>query len=162
MAKALWNFKTQAGRLTIIKKQGSLTYVNDTASTRPEATTAAVTAFANTAIHLIIGGSRKHPQAQQYEDMFNNIKSANVQTIALIGSLASWLAKRAARVGLPKDCVLAQSGTLAKAVSLCQRRAAAARKKTSQVILLSPGCESFGEFVDYRQRGEKFRELVIR
>lgn len=32
--------------------------------------------------------------------------------------------------------------------------------RKNDIILLSPACESFGEFKDYRQRGERFRELV--
>ncbi len=157
MALALWRFGTEDGRLTIVARRGNITYVNDTASTRPEATAAATAAFAGSKLHLIIGGSRLHPRPEQYEAMFKKLKALDVQTVALIGTLAPWLAKRAARVGF-KDDVVAQVGTLPKAVALCQRRAA--HNKEQQVIILSPGCESFGEFRSYQERGEKFGQLV--
>jgi UDP-N-acetylmuramoylalanine-D-glutamate ligase len=157
MASALWRFGTEDGRLTVVTRQRNITYVNDTASTRPEATAAAAAAFVGSKLHLIIGGSRLHPRAEQYEAMFKKLKALDVQTVALIGALAPWLAKRAARVGL-KDDVVAQVGTLPKAVALCQRRAA--HNKEPQAIILSPGCESFGEFHDYRERGDKFRQVV--
>jgi UDP-N-acetylmuramoylalanine--D-glutamate ligase len=158
MARALWNFKTQEGRLSIVRKQGTATYVNDTASTRPEATAAAVAAFPGSAIHLILGGSRQHPQARQYEELFKILARHNVQTVALIGSLASWLAKRAKAAGLASTVHIAEVKNLAAAAKLCTTRAKLA--KGAQVVLLSPGCESFGEFKDYRERGEKFYESI--
>ncbi len=159
MAGALWKFGTEEGRLTVVAKRSSVTYVNDTASTRPEATAAAAGAFVGSKLHLIVGGSRQHPRADQYEAMFRKLKQLDVQTVALIGKMAPWLAKRAARVGLA-DNVVSVAGTLPKAFSLCQRRAA--RGSGAQSIILSPGCESFGEFHDYRERGERFVQLVNR
>lgn len=157
MAGALWKFGTEEGRLTVVAKRGSVTYVNDTASTRPEATAAAAAAFAGSKLHVIVGGSRQHPRADQYEAMFRRLRAADVATVALIGKLAPWLAKRATRAGLAAD-VVAVAGTLPKAFALCQRRAA--KLAGPQAIILSPGCESFGEFHDYRERGERFVELV--
>ncbi len=37
---------------------------------------------------------------------------------------------------------------------------AAKRAKSGDVVLLSPGGTSFDSFVDFAQRGERFRELV--
>ena len=159
MAGALWKFGTEEGRLTVVARRGSVTYVNDTASTRPEATLAAFGAFADAKVHLIIGGSRQHPRADQYEAMFRKLKSGGVATVALIGKLAPWLAKRASRAGLSDD-VVSVAGAMPKAFAACEKRAA--RGTGPQAIVLSPGCESFGEFRDYRERGERFVELVNR
>jgi UDP-N-acetylmuramoylalanine--D-glutamate ligase len=48
-----------------------------------------------------------------------------------------------------------RSGDLERALK--QARLAAT---PGQVILLSPACASFDQFVDFEQRGQRFRELV--
>ena len=47
------------------------------------------------------------------------------------------------------------SGDLATAV-----RTAASDSLLGETVLLSPACASFDQFVDYEERGERFRELV--
>ena len=44
---------------------------------------------------------------------------------------------------------------LAEAVKQAEESA-----QSGEAVLLSPGVESFGEFRDYRERGEKFKQLV--
>ena len=34
--------------------------------------------------------------------------------------------------------------------------------KSGDVVLLSPACSSFDEFSSYAERGEKFKEIVLR
>jgi len=48
-----------------------------------------------------------------------------------------------------------QVGTLERAVE-----EASSRARPGEAVLLSPGCESFDQFTDYRQRGDRFVELV--
>ena len=46
-------------------------------------------------------------------------------------------------------------GTLEQAV-----QTALARMQTNDILLLSPGCASWDQFSDYRERGERFSDLV--
>ena len=46
-------------------------------------------------------------------------------------------------------------GDLQRAVAEAARRAL-----PGEVVLLAPACASFDQFVDYAERGERFRELV--
>jgi UDP-N-acetylmuramoylalanine--D-glutamate ligase len=47
------------------------------------------------------------------------------------------------------------AGTLDRAVAEAQHLA-----RFWDAVLLSPGCESFDQFADYRARGDRFAELV--
>jgi UDP-N-acetylmuramoylalanine--D-glutamate ligase len=47
------------------------------------------------------------------------------------------------------------AGTLDRAVAEAHRLVHA-----GEAVLLSPGCESFDQFADYRARGDRFADLV--
>lgn len=158
LARALWHFKPQEGRLSLVKKSGFITVINDTAATRPEATSSAVKAFANYDIHLILGGMRRFPQTTQYNQLFKVIKNSTVVSVAMIGGLAPWLFKLAQCNKLPQK--INKFKDLSAAVKWSIDDAKQKKLKRLQLILLSPACESFGEFVDYRQRGEVFKKSI--
>lgn len=163
IAKALWGFKPQEGRLSLVKKAGLITAINDTAATRPEATSSAVKAFSDYDIHLILGGMRRFPQVQQYNQLFKIISQSSVKSVALIGGLAPWLAKLAQKNKLNKKVQVQKLNKFSLAVKWsveCAKNSLTKIYRRPQLILLSPACESFGEFVDYRQRGEVFKQLV--
>jgi UDP-N-acetylmuramoylalanine--D-glutamate ligase len=158
IARALWGFRGLPGRQEVLRTARGITYVNDTASTRPEATVAAVETYTGRPIHLIMGGSRQKPNERQYAAALKALAHAGVRTVALIGSLAPWLERVASRSGLPADVAVVSCRNLAGALATCRRRAAA--DGVGGTVLLSPGCESFGEFIDYRERGRRFAEMV--
>jgi UDP-N-acetylmuramoylalanine--D-glutamate ligase len=85
--------------------------------------------------------------------MARALASAQVRTVYLIGAAAAMLAEAIA--GIPSPPLVVQAGTLEKAVADAWEAASA-----GEAILLSPGCESFDQFADYRQRGDLFCALV--
>lgn len=69
----------------------------------------------------------------------------------LIGATREILGKICEQQGVPYH----YSESMKEAVCLSVKTA-----KSGDIILLSPGCASFGMFRDYLDRAEKFREAV--
>jgi UDP-N-acetylmuramoylalanine--D-glutamate ligase len=72
-----------------------------------------------------------------------------VKAIVLIGATTPQLQR--ALTGL----TVVAAGTLDRAVTEAHRLA-----RAGEAVLLSPGCESFDQFADYRARGDRFADLV--
>ena len=119
-------------------------YFDDSKSTTPEATTLAVAAFPDASkVHLIAGG---------YD------KGVSLSPIAALGpSLAGLYTIGATGVELAKQAHphSESCGTLDQAVA-----SARSRMRDGEVLLLSPGCASWDQFEDYRQRGAAFASLL--
>ncbi len=128
---------------------GGVEYVNDTAATTPIATIAALRAYAGRRIHLIAGGSDKRvelaPLAEAAADLAAAVYLLNGTATPRLVDL---LAERAFPFVGPFD-------SMAEAVTSAARAAA-----PGDVVLLSPGCASFGLFRDEFHRGEEFRRAV--
>jgi UDP-N-acetylmuramoylalanine--D-glutamate ligase len=50
---------------------------------------------------------------------------------------------------------LYRSATLEEAVAMAVRSA-----RSGEAVVLSPGCSSFDMFVDYQERGDRFKKIV--
>ena len=131
-------------------KQGVL-YINDSFSTIPETAIAAIKAFAEPKV-LILGGSDKGSDYTALGQMIHETPS--VHSVILIGQMAEAIAEAIARAG-GHPRVQRGGGTMAEVV-----RQAAAAASSGSVVLLSPGCASFGMFKNYKERGEQFTKEV--
>ena len=85
--------------------------------------------------------------------MARALEGAPVKGIYLIGSTAAVLAE--AFSALSVRVRLVQAGTLEHAMAEAWEAAI-----PGDAIVLSPGCESFDQFADYRQRGDRFCALA--
>jgi UDP-N-acetylmuramoylalanine--D-glutamate ligase len=121
--------------------------INDSAATIPEATLAAVTSFAEP-VHLIAGGSDKHLSMEVFAQIARQAASLHLLAgTATDGILAVLSAEQVPYQG-PYD-------GLPQALS-----SALSRSTPGDVIVLSPGCASFGMFANEFDRGDQFRALV--
>ena len=80
-------------------------------------------------------------------------EASPVRGIYLIGSTAALLAEVFA--GLRGRARVEQTGTLDAAMARAWEAAT-----PGEAVLLSPGCESFDQFADYRARGDRFCALA--
>jgi len=137
-------------------------FYNDSASTNPQTTAAAVRAFKESKV-LIAGGKDK---GLNYFPLANALKNSNTKLVILFGENKHKIAKailgRKYKVASSKyNVVLVKD--LKSAVKLAYKTA---RKLIPQfsnspiIIVFSPGAASFGMFKDYVDRGKKFKELV--
>jgi len=149
---ALRAFKGVPHRLERVRDLRGIAYWNDTAATTPEASVAAMeTVFAKKKGVLIAGGADKE---LTFGAWAKAVKRRAKKVILFKGTATPKMRAALARAGvkLEDDAV-----TMREAVS----RAAAAAKR-GEAVLLSPGCASFGLFVNEFDRGDQFRNEVTR
>ena len=141
-------------RLQKLPQTGAHIYINDSISTTPEATAAALEALAGHKITLIAGGQDRKQDFTALAKSISRLGLTALITAYETGDrLADEVEKRAEKSG--DGCPVHRVKDLAAAVSL-------AREITPRdgVILLSPAAPSYDGFKNFEDRGEKFMELA--
>jgi len=133
-------------RLEKVGENNGVTYINDSFSTTPETTIAAIQAFSNPII-LILGGSEK---GSDFTQMGETIAGSTVKKVILVGEMTD-------RIGT----ALKNGGYLGELVTGLTAmhemvRSASESATPGDVVLLSPACASFGLFKNYKERGKQF------
>jgi UDP-N-acetylmuramoylalanine--D-glutamate ligase len=154
----LASFPGVAHRLEELAELDGVLYVNDSKATNVASTLVALEAFAGRPLHLILGGQGK---GQDFTSLREPVARA-CAGVYLIGEDAASIATALANIA---PTVL-ECGDLQRAIATAAEAAACDPDslgrpgKEGPVVLLSPACASFDQFVDFEARGERFRELV--
>lgn len=150
MADVLSEFRGLPYRFYMVAEVNGVRYVEDSLATNPAAAQAAIASMDRPFI-LIAGGARPNATPEEFAPMRDALQRSPVRAVLLIGDTAPQLARALDETRIPVATVQA----LERAVD-----EAAARAHPGDAVLLSPGCESFDQFTDYRHRGDRFAELV--
>lgn len=159
--KVLYSFKGLPHRLEYVREIAGVQFYNDSLSTTPETSIAAVKAFNKPAI-LIAGGSDKGADYTNWAEEIT--KNGNLKAAVLIGQMAEKMQQvlqNAAKTGLSKkekkDSIpeIIACNSFEEAVKTAYKKAYA-----GDVVLLSPAAASFDMFKSYKDRGERFVEIV--
>jgi len=144
-------------RLEFVRELQGVKYYEDSSACNPDGPRVAVQTFHQPKC-LIAGGSRKRPIPGEFDAMAKSILKHNVKALLLIGEMSSTI-ERAVRKKIKE---LNSKGLLIKPYSDLKKAVLDAHKIAcpNDVIILSPGCESFGMFQDYRDRGRQFKKIV--
>ncbi len=151
IGKVLREFRGLPHRLSVIAEIGGVRYYEDSLATNPAAAAAAIRAFDRPLV-LLAGGHRRRATAGDFRPMAEALADRQVRAVVLFGAMAPLLEEAIAGGA---EVPVVRCGTLEEAV-----RAASRLAQPGDVVSLSPGCESFDQFRDYRDRAEQFRELV--
>jgi UDP-N-acetylmuramoylalanine--D-glutamate ligase len=146
---ALATFKGIEHRLEFFHEAGGIKFYNDSAATIPEAAAACIEALkGNAPLVLVTGGTDKNLDFSPLAKAAAGAKE--LVLLAGTGSekLAAMLDKAGIHYSGPFD-------DLDKAV-----RAAIEKAGKNAVVALSPGCASFGMFLNEFDRGRKWKEAV--
>ncbi|WPM31879.1 UDP-N-acetylmuramoyl-L-alanine--D-glutamate ligase [Hydrogenobacter sp. T-2] len=144
--EVLYSFSGLPYRMEYMGSFGGVEVYNDSKSTTVNALRSALESFEDGKVILIAGGKDK---GGDFEGIKELVKKKTRLSI-LIGEAREKIAKawRGCEVYLAKD--------LESAVSKAFEFA-----KQGDIILFSPACASFDMFRDYKERGERFKELVF-
>ncbi len=151
VAAGLRSFAGVANRMEPVAEVDGVLYVNDTAATAPAAAIASLRAFTARPIHLISGGADKR---LDFRLMAQEIVGRASSVTLLAGTATDLLIEELRSAGWAGELPTVES--MAAAVANAETAA-----KPGDVVLLSPGCASFGLFRDEFDRGAQFRELAV-
>jgi UDP-N-acetylmuramoylalanine--D-glutamate ligase len=151
LSNAIQNFQSLPHRLEIVSEKNGVTYVNDSQSTIPDATIAALKSYP-APVTLLVGGRAKI-EASAYENLMGEVREAGARII-LFGEAATMLAEVALSTGVEKSQIFIKN-TLAEALNVVKMNSA-----NGETVILSPACASFDQYSSYEHRGASFRELV--
>jgi UDP-N-acetylmuramoyl-L-alanine---L-glutamate ligase len=126
---------------------GDVLCVDDSISTVPEATIAALGAYPDRETILLLGGTER---GQDFQELFALLPQTRVRAVILLPPIGERIFAQMSTPSLP--FALLRAANLKDAVGQAFRRVA-----KGGLILLSPGAPSFGEFRDFEERGHWFR-----
>lgn len=154
MLTALKKFRGLEHRLEFVTEISGIKYYNDSFATNPESTVAAISAFKEPKV-LILGGSGK---GSDFSELAQTILNTDVRAIIGIGkewfSIKEAIAKIEPKPNFPiVEGLVHMDEIVREAKSLA---------RPGDVVLLSPACASFGLFKDYKERGQQFKDQVIK
>jgi UDP-N-acetylmuramoylalanine--D-glutamate ligase len=151
MLDSVEDFRGVSHRLELVRELRGVRWYNDSTSSAPERSLAAIRAFEEPIVLLLGGRDKNLP----WEELMRLV-SERVDHVVLFGEAADKIRKTVASLGLRETrFTVTQTDGLREAVIK-----AAEVAESGDVVLLSPGGTSFDEFKDFAERGERFREWV--
>ena len=158
--QAVRSFRGAPDRLEFVREIGGVRFINDTTATAPAATIAALKTI-DAPVLLIAGGADKRLDfgpmveaiAEGVREQERNREGRSVKGVLLLAGTAT--PRLAAALEAANVHPIGPFDSLEAAVGRAYELA-----QPGDVVLLSPGCASFGMFVNEFDRGERFRQTV--
>ena len=149
LVAALAEFRGLPHRMEPVGELGGVYFYDDSKGTNVGSTVAALAGLAGggARVVLIAGGEGK---SQDFSPLAAAAAKA-ARAVVLIGRDAPLIESALQGSGVP----VRRAGTMDEAVGV-----AASLAQSGDAVLLSPACASFDMFLNYRHRGEMFREAV--
>lgn len=150
MKSVVQSFKGLEHRLEFVRSVKEVSFYNDSFSTVPETTIAAIESFKKPIV-LIVGGSEK---GSDFTHLGETIAHSTVKVLIIIGQMTHRLKSAVKKAGF--------SGEIITGLSSMKDIVATSYNKTMKgdVVLLSPACASFDMFQNYKVRGLQFKYEV--
>jgi UDP-N-acetylmuramoyl-L-alanine---L-glutamate ligase len=145
-------FQPLGSRLQVIGTVGGVTFVDDSLSTNVLPTLAALDAFPGRRVALIAGGQDR---GIDYQPLAAGLAGRTAATLVLAVPDSGPRIRAAINAGPARDVEVVTCADLDSAVSQGFRWA-----QPDGVVLLSPAAPSFGQFRDYRDRGDAFARAM--
>ena len=140
--EAIRKFKAVEHRIEYVTTIDDVIYYNDSKGTNTDASVKAIQAMTRPTI-LIAGGYDKNVS---FDDWAKELKG-KVKCLVLLGQTSNQIAETVRKYGF-ENIIFTES--LEEAV------------EAGDAVLLSPACASWGMFDNYEQRGNMFKELVLK
>jgi UDP-N-acetylmuramoylalanine--D-glutamate ligase len=148
---ALREFRGLPHRLQLVHESNGVRYFNDSIATIPEAAVAALESFPPHRVVQIVGGYDKGlPMNAMCGALMDRAKA-----VLCIGATGKKLVELMSPGAVQNAAAVYDCGDLPTAMKLAKQVAA-----PGDVVLLSTGCASYDQFVNFEERGEVFARLA--
>ncbi|MFB6285080.1 MAG: Mur ligase family protein [Candidatus Bipolaricaulia bacterium] len=134
-------------RLETVATLAGTRFVNDAKSTTPTATAAALQAFPDESVALVLGG---RSQGEDLQELTDEIAQRRPEVVYLMGDARQRWMRRLRSIGCRHIRPIASLDQLMRSVG----------RYRPDVCLFSPGAASFDQFNSYATRGDAFRTAV--
>lgn len=151
LAPAARSFRPLPHRLQTLGEKNGIRYINDSISTTPFASIAALECFSASPVAILVGGYDRGLDWEAFADFVSNHPP---KAIIAMGQNGARIAERLRAIPVP-GFVLSEAADLTDAVHQAQQAL-----PEGGVVLLSPGAPSFGVYADYVARGRHFAEIA--
>jgi len=141
-------------RLQTIKMVNSISFIDDSLATIPQATIAALDSYQNKKVTLILGG---FDRGVDFTILGKYLKeNKNVINVILIGQTSNKIQEILETNNFAGKINNLHTSTMKDVVELAYKIT-----PTNGVVLLSPAATSFDMFKDYKDRAEQFKKAVL-
>lgn len=134
-------------RLEPVATLAGTRFVNDAKSTTPTATAAAMRAFPDESVALVLGG---RSQGEDLQELTNEIAQRRPEAVYLMGDARGRWMRSLRAIGCRHIRPIASFDQLMRSVG----------RYRPDVCLFSPGAASFDQFSSYTERGDAFKTAV--
>lgn len=163
-AKRLCRFEGLSHRLSFVPgpqlDQVTIKWVNDSIATTPHATRAALEAFSDPPVVLMVGG---YERGGDWAVVIERLKDQPLLGLVCLPDNGPDIAKRLLEAGVIDEGQMAYAHDMheavAQALALIKRQMADS-KHSHAIVLLSPGAPSFGHYRDFEHRGACFTDAL--
>ena len=146
------SFQPLPNRLQALGEHGGYLYVNDSISTTPMATQAALEVYADRPVAVLVGG---HDRGLPWDEFADAMRVHAPNAIITMGQNGPRIHALLAPLATQAGFALRAANDLADAMTKAREAL-----PEGGVILLSPGAPSFGAYKNYVARGRHFAELA--
>lgn len=146
------SFQPLPNRLQPLGEKDGILYVNDSISTTPMATQAALDLYAGREVAVLVGG---HDRGLPWDEFGDAMRERAPRAVITMGQNGPRIHALLAPVAAQAGFVLQAAVDLADAVDKAR-----AALPNGGVVLLSPGAPSFGPYRNYVDRGRHFARLA--
>lgn len=149
--EVLSSFSGLEHRLELVRELEGVKYYDDSFATTPEAAVVALKAFRQPKV-VILGG---HDKGLDISPLVDEVIKGDVRQVIAIGETAEKITEALKKRGFTN--VTTGLGTISEIVE-----AARSYTQPGDIVLLSTGYASFGLFKDYKERGDLFKQAVLK
>ena len=142
-------FRAVPHRIEFIREKDGVVWYNDSKGTNPDAAIKGILAMSRPTF-LIGGGYDKGSDYKPWIRVFGD----RVKCFVLEGATREDIRAAALSCGFPEEKIV-MTENMEEAMAYC-----AAHAEAGDAVLLSPACASWGEFKNYEERGDRFRDYV--